>query len=79
MDRGAWQATVHGVAKSQAQLSNSTAAAFKFLVQRNLRTIPEESLNHSCYITTRLVSSRSHFIWMDLECYAESSQSEREK
>ena len=22
MDRGAWQATVHGVAKSQAQLSN---------------------------------------------------------
>ena len=23
MDRGAWQATVHGVAKSQALLSNS--------------------------------------------------------
>ena len=24
MDRGAWQATVHGVAKSQTQLSNFT-------------------------------------------------------
>ena len=25
MDRGAWQATVHGVAKSQTQLSNFTS------------------------------------------------------
>ena len=25
MDRGAWQATVHGVAKSSTQLSNLTA------------------------------------------------------
>ena len=27
MDRGAWQATVHGVTKSQTRLSNYTAAA----------------------------------------------------
>ena len=27
MDRGAWQATVRGVAKSQAQLCNYTAVA----------------------------------------------------
>ena len=27
MDRGAWQATVHGVVKSQTRLSNEAAAA----------------------------------------------------
>ena len=29
MDRGSWQATVHGVAKSQAQLSNNTHFHFR--------------------------------------------------
>ena len=43
MDREAWQATVHGVAKSRTQLSHSTAATSKFLVQRHLRTWRERA------------------------------------
>ena len=43
MDREAWQATVHGVAKSRTQLSHSTAAASKFLVHRHLRTWRERA------------------------------------
>ena len=31
MDRGDWQATVHGAAKSQTRLSDSTAAAADLL------------------------------------------------
>ena len=32
MDRGAWQATVRGVTKSQTQLSNFTFHSYKFKV-----------------------------------------------
>ena len=31
MDRGAWQSTVHGVAKSRAQLSDSIATTMEML------------------------------------------------
>ena len=33
MDRGAWQATVRGVTKSQTQLSNFTFHSYKFKVK----------------------------------------------
>ena len=34
MDRGAWLATIHGVAKSQAQLSNYTDIEDKLVVTK---------------------------------------------
>ena len=42
MDRGAWQATVHGVTKSQTQLSNTeyTAAAAAAAAAKSLQSCP---------------------------------------
>ena len=34
MDRGAWQAIVHGVAKSQTQLSKTIAFTFQVLLDQ---------------------------------------------
>ena len=37
MDRGAWQATVHGVTKSETQLSDFTSLSF-YYIQVSVRT-----------------------------------------
>ena len=47
MDRGAWQATVHGVAKSQTQLSNFT---FSF----HLHALEKEMAIHSSVLALRI-------------------------
>ena len=44
MDRGAWRATVHGVAKSRTQLSNFTFTFFHFHGLRDLRS-PDQGLS----------------------------------
>ena len=36
MDRGAWEATVHGVAKSRTQLSDFTSLHFKLRYNRSI-------------------------------------------
>ena len=41
MDRGAWGATVHGVAKSQTQLSNFSSAQLKIHIVQTLSSIPK--------------------------------------
>ena len=50
MDRGAWWAAVHGVAKSQTRLSMSASAALdftaKFLVNKYLRVQRLLRLSH---------------------------------
>ena len=38
MDRGAWKAAVHGVAKSRTRLSNFTYEAFRYLVSSQYST-----------------------------------------
>ena len=52
-DGGAWRATVHGVAKSQARLSDFT---FTFTVVYQALTFHQAS----CYTTVRNVNDPSH-------------------
>ena len=47
MDRGAWQATVHGVAKSQTRLSDF---AFTF----HFHAMEKEMATHSCVLDLRI-------------------------
>ena len=47
MDRGAWWAAVHGVAKSQTRLSNFTFA-FHF------HALEKEMATHSCVLALRI-------------------------
>ena len=47
MDRGAWQAAVHGVAKSRAQLSNFT---FTF----HFHALEKEMATHSSVLAWRI-------------------------
>ena len=47
MDRGAWQATVHGVTKSRTQLSNFT---FTF----NIHAFEKENATHSSVLSWRI-------------------------
>ena len=47
MDRGAWQATVHGVVKSQTQLSNFT---FTF----HFRALEKDMATHSSILAWRI-------------------------
>ena len=46
MDRGAWQATVHGVAKSRTQLSDFT---FTFTLTINPHLDTDEGSSHTCF------------------------------
>ena len=51
MDRGAWQASVHGVAKSQTQLSNFT---FTF----HFHALEKEMATHSSVLAWRIPGTR---------------------
>ena len=52
MDGGAWQATVHGVAKSQARLSDST---FTF----HFHALEKEMATHSVFLPGESQGQRS--------------------
>ena len=41
-DRGAWQATVHGVSKSQTQLSKCYVRAFRSIIERKCAQLPRK-------------------------------------
>ena len=67
MDRGAWWAAVHGVAKSRTRLSDFT---FTF----HFRALEKEMATHSCVLAWRipgtgepggLLSMGSHRVWHD--------------
>ena len=49
MDRGAWWATVHGVAKSQTRLSNFTFSCFFFLFVKTTSNVLAELLSENLF------------------------------
>ena len=59
MDRGAWQATVHGVAKSQTQLSNFTSSTSSVNLEKIMFNL---YLKKNVYSTNRLkISMRCNY------------------
>ena len=52
MDRGAWQATVHGVAKSRTQLTGTGKQAREMMLSglTHARTPPSAFDDDGCYI-----------------------------
>ena len=65
MDRGAWQATVHGVAKSQTLLSYFT---FTLLLVREIKTNLDDILKTRDFVDKGVYSQSygflSNHVWM---------------
>ena len=76
MDRGAWQATVHGVAKSQTQLSNRARAMHKTLVgQRILYIEMRETQILSLFIQFRdHLKKSNHYLTLCTNSYVASNR-----
>ena len=47
MDRGAWQATIHGITKSQTRLSNISFLFFSFMVSLKLKDVSRILMSES--------------------------------
>ena len=72
MDRGAWQATVHGVTKSQARLSNFTSSNFHFssvkplvclLVSMLLEAITHQSRSNSSGSSVFVKTEKKYWLY----------------
>ena len=68
MDRGAWQATVHGVAKSRTQLSNSAHGKEYTYNQNEEKKNSRLAQNTQRPIIITIVSNNHHFPGGFLTC-----------
>ena len=71
MDRGVWQTTVHGVAKSQPWLSDFTFTFHFYALEKEMAT-------HSSVLAWRIPGMRSHWVGRDWSDLAAASSSGKE-
>ena len=71
MDRGVWQTTVHGVAKSQPWLSGFTFTFHFYALEKEMAT-------HSSVLAWRIPGMRSHWVRRDWSDLAAASSSGKE-
>ena len=65
MDRGTWQATVHGVAKSQTRLSDFHFASLVAQLVKNLPAMQETWVRSLCWEDPLEKGKATHFTILD--------------